>query len=111
MTDKLAAEVAELLGISPKATCRLRYVGNGAWKDEGMPHDLSSSCWHCAGLVVEEMRRRGFRLRLSDYGNEWGATLFFKTKGNQNDWAEGTGAEPPTAIFAAAKAALDSAKS
>lgn len=67
--------------------------------------------WEFAGLVVEEMRRRGYRLRLSDYGDEWWATLFFKTPEGRNDWVDGSALVPPAAIFAATLAVLRAAES
>ena len=109
MTDQLAREVAEGLGWYCKYTdCgypagwygpvdSVARIGYFDWKTD----------WSCAGIVLEEMRKRGrsFHLDDSPYTDDeyqWRAMF-------GSCWADG--ATPAEAIFKAAKEALSNADS
>lgn len=66
-------------------------------------HQLSPTCWHCAGLVVEEMERRGFGWYLGR------SVACFWPNGSSPRVSDGsieTADNTLTACFAAACAAL-----
>lgn len=107
MTD-IAAQVAEKLGWGFRADSR----GYFLCEKDGTEillgdHPFSSSCWHCAGLVLGTMWRKGFEWMIAPGEAEFSIRLNVEWEGEEPyGFASGHDPESPTAIFAAALAAL-----
>lgn len=109
MTDDLAQQVAEKLGWEQYLST---FIVDHGRDDQHIKtdHFLDSSCWHCAGLVAEEMGRKGYFLIC-------GEMLVGEAEDSEPEaWARfdpcktnSYSREIPTAIFAAALEALGEA--
>lgn len=105
MTDQLARDVAEGLGWEWKLSQRAWLRGPRDWIDEFHVN------WSCAGIVLEEMRKRGWKYRVEFVGLYEGGhmAMFWQPTGELYSFDKnfyGFDPDLPTAIFKAAKEAL-----